>query len=484
MSRSQVLSKLSALVGSIDMSGAAGTVSMTMISGVGTGEFPSPIRYLGSVCYLALEISPISCHPVLRGYSAGIGNYPHEVLIGSRRFNTFAHDPSGNSRLCPPKSDAVGFAAYRMFKHSASGDNIILANNVVLPELLAQVSDDVLARGAGSPALCELGHQLRSQAASWPAFAAPAAGQVVEMRYDATNRERVVLCIETAASQMYEVVVPANATLTFPIADGAPAEFVTAGQPLVRHLDGVPDHVCEDFAWQSLIRTVKNPAGQEVRVVPFGYVASAIRRRAVQVEAIYEDVEVLLGPPIENPARIVLAGFSGGAEVLKDAAMRGQALARFRRELGTLSSFATPEDLATGLAYADSPLHLTGLAAVQQWRVSDEKSLCLARQDCFADFGGFKASWRGMLRDRDFAPALAMAISAADQVRGTEGYAEAALRILRQYPTLAAKTISRMSDMSQCGTEDKVVREFLVDLHMKAENADVSAGEAANAAVS
>jgi len=459
---SSVLAKLAAMVGSIDMTHAAGSVAMTMISGVNKGEFKTPIRYLGTVCYLVLEVSPVSCQPVIRGYSAGIGNYPHEVLFGAPRFNNMAHDPSGRSRLRPPQSDAVGLASLRMFPYMASGAHIIEEDQVQLPQILAQVNDDVLAKGANSGKLKALGKELRKNCRNWHRFASPVTGQVTEM-LPTENENHYKLVIETVAGR-HEVLVPAGCTLDFEYADGAPAPFVTAGQQLVRSLDGVRDYVCEDFAWMSLIQTITTPKGQEVKVVPFGYLSDAIRRKTVQVEALFEDVEPLLGPPIENPAKIVLAGIPNAEQINEgDHPVRAQAISRFRRELGDTSVFATDEDLLQGLQYPDDPLHLSGMAKIQHWTISHEKSMLLTRPECFADFQGMRPSWRRLLGYPDLEPVLHRVMTEAE--KDAENYTEAALSVLRRYPTLTAKTIHRVEAMQNDNADHETVRTYLSGLH-------------------
>lgn len=462
-----ILSKLSALMNSIDLTNAAGTVAYTMISGVGRGEFKSTVRYLGSVCYLVMEISLKTCQPVLRGYSAGIRNYAHEILIGSHCFNTMAHDPSNRSRLRFPASDAVGLAASRMLTHMAGGQNLITDDDVFLPEMLAQVDDDVLVKGVNSEKLRAHGRLVRANADKFAGFYVPDNGRVVELR-DAEQPEHMWIVIETANGGRSEVLVPKNATLNFEVVNGGDCPEVRMGNSLVKNLDNVSDLVCEDFAWQSVIQTAVLPNGTSAKLVPFAYVSEAIRQKRVQARAVYEDVEALMGPPIENPAPIVLAGVADPASIQASAGpARSQALSRFRRELGDYSVFATDEDLLHGMYSPNDPLHLSGMATIQHWNISHERSMLLTRPDCFADFQGMKPSWRRLLRNPDLEPVLQDVIREADLV-GTNGdYAEAALRVLRQYPTLCSRTITNVSSLANEQAEGERVRDYLVDLHKR-----------------
>lgn len=461
------LQRLSALVGSLDLTNAAGSVALTMISGVGRGEFRSPVRYLGSVCYMAIEVSPVTCLPVIRGYTAGVRNFAHEILIGSHQFNTMAHDPTGRSKLRFPESDAVAMAASRTLQYMASGQGLVNEDDVLLPELLAQVDTDVLSKGVNSNKLRQLGKHVRQQGTNWAGFCTPVSGHVIELRAT-DNEEHIVAVVQTEDEKLYEVRLPKKAKFVFSAKAESDATPVRAGQSLIEHLHNVSDFVLEDFAWRSLRREVTLPNGSVAEVVPFEYVSEAIRQKRVEPIAIYEDMENLLGPALENPAAIVRAGIEL-PEMIHEASpeVQSMALSRFRRELGDQSCFASDEDLLSALQYPTQPLHVTGMAHIQHWKITNERSMLLKRPDCSADFQGMRAAWRRLLRNPDLEPVLQQVIEQADAATTGGDYGEAALSILRQYPTLCGRTISRVQALVDEQADDERVRSYLTDAHAR-----------------
>jgi hypothetical protein len=435
---------LSALAGSIDLSQAANTVGLTLISGVGLGEFPSAIRYLGSVCYAALEVSELTCQPIMRGYVAGVGMYPHEVLIGAHRFNTFAYDLSGASQLRFPEQAAVAMAASRMLRHMAVSEPT-MPDDAVLPEFLAQVPADVLVRGADSPALTRLATQLRTHARMWPAFRAPISGQVVDAQPCANDSEMVYVTIRSANGVRHDVLLPTEAEVSYGAVQDGVYPFVEAGQQLVSSAERASDRVCEDLAWRSVIRDVRTPRGELVTVVPLRYVGPAIER-GLQPLAMFEDVSALLAPGMENPAAEVLTKLGNPRDILSaEVKIQSHALATFRQILGEYAVFGTDEDLLQALASPDEPLRLSLMACIQHWQLSDRRAMLLQREDCFADLQGLRQTYKGLLRRADLVPVLQRALAAASEAKQAGGrYEEAAMTILRQYPTLCASQLARL----------------------------------------
>lgn len=472
----EALTRLAALAGSVKMDAAASTIGMTLISGVGCGAFPCSVRYLGSVAYLVLEVTAHNKQLLMRGYTAGIGQFQHEVLIGSARFNTLAFDLSGLSRLRRPENRAVALAGQRLLLDmSESTDselhdqdsqssrrvrwlpravrdavNLVTPETVVLPELLVEVPAAVLQRGCDSPALVEEGRRLRAAAHQLPQFRAPVSGRIVDVTpVPDTNDELAYVVIEDAHGQRHSVLLPSDSDVTFSSVPGCYDE-VQAGAQLVSSLENVSDTVCQDLAWMSIIRTVKTVNG-EVTVVPMRFVSPAIRRQTVQPVHLYEDVSALLGPKLSNPAHEVLAQIDQSKSILNaDPATQNYALDKFRQKLEEFAAFGSDEDLLQALANPDQPLQLSGMACVQQWRISDQQSLRLRRADCYADFWGLRQQWANLLTRADLVPVLTQAhqLGQAAKVAG-QRYEAAALQILQQYPMLCAEQISRLQLFSR-----------------------------------
>lgn len=449
--RQNLLIKLSALVGSLDLSEAAGTVAMTVISGSGLGELRGPVRHLGSLTYVVLEVSPLSCRPVLRGYTAGIAKIPHEVLIGSRRLNSFAYDLSGTSEAEFPKSPALALTAIRMLQHMANGQQEMSADEVELPEMLVQVEADVLERGANSEALKRQTEQLKRHLAVWPQFRAPITGQVIEFRR-CEDPEFSYLTLQGVNGQRHDMLVPtAGVPIELGGVDAGAGIYPTVetGQQLIGDVSRVPHRVLEDFAWRSVIRNVQVPGvSTQVAVVPLRFVAAAIRRGTVQPIAMYEDVERLCQADYPNPAPELVGSVGTPQAILGDESIKTHALARFRHELGEYATFGTDQDLLAALTDHEAPLSLSRLACVQHWRLSDAASMLLHRDDCYADLQALRHCWERPLASPDLVPVLRQADEAARQ-RTDVPYAAAALEILQRYPTLCTSQISHLELLSR-----------------------------------
>lgn len=392
-----VVRQMHGLVGSLDLQHAENTIAYTILSGRAEGSFAEgPLRPLGSVGHVVLQIMPYGQRPILRTYMAGFGEFAHEAIIGSSRFNTTAFDLSGVAgRAFPGDNVSLADAATRMLRHLAA-EPVQSLDDVQTPMLLAVPHVDQVVIRSAVPSK-QLTHYANRLLYNRNVFLAPVSGVIVGADVCAEPaQDFMYLKIMQDDGQTHDMLIPSVGEFTVAIDAETPTRVET-GECVAIMTKHTPRAVVAEFAWHTLLRMVPAAGGGEQIAIPLAFLQEAIRGGHMTLDAVWEDTSALLGGYVRNPCAVVMKSTGISLDAAKSDAVASKRLrAEVRRVLGPFSKFATEADVWEGLHQADAEFFgLSGMGRVQSWAVKTEQDLRFRRPGAFVDFMTLRQAWRG-----------------------------------------------------------------------------------------